>query len=362
MKKVNLSFLIILLGLNLSAQKNIFEETFKNTKNKWALFSSVNKDSATLNVLQGQLVIESKQKGPSSSLIKISNKKININTDEEVTISVALKHISGTNLSAYGILFGEKLANDKFNGFEFSITDNGYYKLYATKNEKNLKYKGWTPTEAIKKDNAENILTIVKKRNQFHFLINSQWLFYIDNDNSIINSIGVVNTGNQKIAFANIKIESFIKITDKKEQDKINDLTTIVQQSQNLFINAYSGKADQLVTWLPYMNEENKNVNILFNSYPVPVYQDNWSYEKAEAETRVKQYTKYIEKVLGQFEKIEKPNVLGKKTFWLSKNSNYAEGTYILLDEFSISDNYHVKFVVANDKTKTKEEIEKMKD
>lgn len=362
MKKVNLSFLIILLGLNLSAQKNIFEETFKNNKNKWALFSSVNKDSATFNVLQGQLVIESKQQGPSSSLTLINNKKININTDEEVTISAALKHISGTNLSAYGILFGEMLPNNKFNGFEFSISDNGYYKLYATKNDKNLKYKGWTPTEAIKKDNAENILTIVKKRNQFHFLINNQWLFYINNDNSIINSIGLVNTGKQKIAYDNIKIESFVKITDKKEQDKINDLTTIVQQSQNEFINAYAGKYDQfggLVTWLPYMNEGNKNDNVLYT--PMKYY-DNWSYEKTEAETRVKQYTKYIEKVLVQFEKIEKPNVLGKKTFWLSKNPKHIEGTYILLDEFSLSDNYHIKFVVAVDKNITKEEIEKMKD
>ncbi len=365
MKKIILFVSIILVGLSLTAQKNVFEENFKNNKSKWSLSATTTKDSATLSVVKQQLVIDNKQQGVAVSYNTISNKKINITTDEEVTMSVALKHVDGTNLSSYGFLFGEKLPNNIFNGFEFSITDNGYYKLYATDNGKSLKYRGWTLLEGIKKDNAENILTIIKKRNQFHFLINGQWLLNIAETKININSIGVLIAGKQKVAFSAIKIESFTKITDKKEQDKINDLTTIVQQSQNQFINAYALKNSdhKKVTWLPYMNEENKNETIIFQrGYLEAIYEDNWSYEKTVAEARVKQYIKYIEKVFGQFEKIEKPNVLGKKTFWLSKNPKYAVGTYILLDEYSLSDNYYVKFVVATDKNKTKEEIEKMRD
>jgi hypothetical protein len=365
MKKIKLSFAIILLGLSLYAQKNIFEENFKSNNNKWALLSNIKKDSATLTIAKNQLIIDGKQQGATVALIDMPNKKIDILKDEEVTITTTVTHLGGNNLKNYGLLIGEKIAEDNFNGYGFTIVDTGYYRIFFSYKGKQTVIKDYTICNALKINNATNKLTIVKKRNQFHFLINDQWVYYFTIYDLNVKNIGVINNSVQKVAFSTIKIESFVKINDKNEQDKINDLTTIVQQSQNQFINAYALKNydQKKITWLPYMNEDNKNETILFQrGYTDGIYEDTWSYDKITADARLKQYVKYIEKVFGQFEKIEKPNVLGKKTFWLSKNPKFAAGTYILLDEYSLSDNYYIKFAVATDRNITKEEIEKMKD
>jgi uncharacterized HAD superfamily protein len=111
---------------------------------------------------------------------------------------------------------------------------------------------------------------------------------------------------------------------------------------------------------LPFLQESNKNVNVLFGSYQ-PYYEDNCSYEKTISEQKAKQYKNYIEKAMLKFEKVERATPLGKETYWLNKNEKYASGVYIMLEEFALSDNYFIKIRVRNDKDMTRERIEKMK-
>jgi hypothetical protein len=297
MKKILILIGFLLAANFIRAQKNLFAEDFKNNKAKWSLFSSIKKDSATAAVTNGALVMDNKQLGFAVILNSIANKKININTDEEVRISASFTHVGGQNLAGYGLLIGEKLPDNKFNGYCFLLADTGYYRMYVAKDGKQLKYVNWTPNKAINTNNGTNVLTVVKKRNQFHFLINGQWLFNIDNANITVNSIGMMATDKQKIAFDNIKVESFAKETDKKDADKINDLLNILEENNTWFTKASKLNVNFPTTWLPFLQAENKNVNLLIGSSK-PYYNDNCSYEKSVSEIKAKLYTSYIEKAL----------------------------------------------------------------
>lgn len=362
-KKQLLTFCALCLNLLLYGQKNEFVEQFKNNKNKWALNAAVKKDSAIATIEKEQFVVDNKQEKMTLIGIKLPNKKININVDEEVTVSANLTHIGGEVNKAYSLLIGDVVSDSKFSGYVFCIAANGNYTMYISTAAGYSTYVKWTKSNLIKQGNATNTITIVKKRNQFHFLINGQWIFNIANANIPVNGIGMTISGKQKVGLDDIKIESFTKITNKKEQDKINDITTILTQCDSGFAKAANLKSGdyKLVTWLPYINEGNKNETILFGTYNSGSYEDNWSYPKPEADNRVKQYISMIEKAMGKFEKVERPNVLGKKTYWLNRNPKFSQATYILLDEFEISGTYFLKFVVKNDKDMTKEKIEQMK-
>ena len=316
-KKQLLTICALCLNILSYGQKNEFIEQFKNNKNKWALNAVVKKDSAVAKIEKEQLVVECKQEKSVPIGIKFPTKKININTDEEVTISANLTHISGENNKAYSLVIGDNLSDSKFTGYVFCIADNGFYTMYTVTAAGVSTYVKWTRTNLLKQGNATNTLTVVKKRNQFHFLINGQWIFHISNANIPVNGIGMTISGKQKVSIDDIKIESFTKITNKKEQDKINDITTILTQCDSGFAKAANLKsgAYQQVTWLPYINESNKNETILFGTYNSGSYEDNWSYPKPEYDKRVKQYISIIEKAMVKFEKVERPNVLGKKTY-----------------------------------------------
>ena len=361
MKKGFVMLSLLFSAIVLQAQKNIFLEDFKTNKAKWSLLGTVSKDSATALVTNGQLVLDNKQLGFAVSLNSITNKKININTDEEVIVNVSFTHLAGQKLAGYGMLLGEKLTGDKYNGYCFLIVDTGYYRMYIAKDGKQIKYVDWMADKVINTTNATNILTIVKKRNQFHFLINGQWLFNIDNANINVNSIGLLATDKQKIALDNIKIESFAKETDKKEADKINDLLTILEQNNTWFAKASRANVKFPITWLPFLQAANKNVNLLMGSGK-PYYRDNCSYEKPLFDVTVKLYNSYIEKALVKFDKIEKTTVLGKVTYWISKNEKFAKGVYIKLKEFSISDTYFMEIEIRNEPDVTKEKLEEKKD
>ncbi len=352
---------LLFSAIVLQAQKNIFLEDFKTNKAKWSLLGTINKDSATAIVTNGQLVLDNKQLGFAVSLNSITNKKININTDEEVIVHASFTHLAGQKLAGYGMLLGEKLPGDKYNGYCFLMVDTGYYRMYIAKDGKQIKYVDWTADKAIKTTNATNILTIVKKRNQFHFLINGQWLFNIDNANINVNSIGLLATDKQKIGLDNIKIESFTKETDKKDADKINDLITILEQNNNWFAKASRTNVNFPTTWLPYLQTANKNVNLLIGSGK-PYYRDNCSYEKPLLDVNVKLYKGYIEKALVKFEKIEKTTVLGKVTYWINKNEKFAKGVYIKVKEFYISDTHFMEIEIRNEPDVTKQQLEEKKE
>ncbi len=361
MKKGFVMIGLVLMTVVLKAQKNIFLEDFKTNKAKWSLFSNIKMDSATALVTNGQLVLDNKQLGFAVSLNSITNKKININTDEEVIINASFTHVAGQKLAGYGMLLGEKLPGDKYNGYCFLIVDTGYYRMYVAKDGKQIKYVDWIANKAIKTGNATNILTILKKRNQFHFLINGQWLFNIDNANINVNSIGLLATDKQKIALDNIKIESFAKETDKKEADKLNDLLTILEQNNTWFAKSSRANVNFPTTWLPYLQATNTNVNLLVGSAK-PFYRDNCSYEKPLFDVNVKLNKGYIEKALVRFEKIEKTTVLGKVTYWISKNEKFAKGVYIKLKEFAISGTYFIEIEIRNEPDVTKERLEQKND
>jgi hypothetical protein len=86
---------LIFIANVLKAQKNLFEENFKTNKAKWSLLGKISKDSATVAITNEQLVLDNKQLGFAISLNTITNKKININTDEEVTINASFTHLAG---------------------------------------------------------------------------------------------------------------------------------------------------------------------------------------------------------------------------------------------------------------------------
>jgi len=361
MKKGFVLIGLVLMTVVLKAQKNIFLEDFKTNKAKWTLFENINKDSATALVTNGQLILDNKQLGLAILLNSISNKKININTDEEVMISGSFTHIAGQKLAGYGMVMGEKLAGNKYNGYCFVIVDTGYYRMYIVKDGKQIKYVDWIANKALKTGNATNVLAIVKKRNQFHFLINGQWLFNINNANVNVNSIGLVATDKQKIAMDNIKIESFTNEADKKGADKLNDLLTILEENNTWYAKSSRPNVDFPTTWLPYLQPTNKNVNLL-NGSVKPYYRDNCSYEKPLFDVNVNLYKSLIEKALVKFEKIEKITVLGKVTYWISKNEKFAKGVYIKLNEFSISGTYFIEIEIRNEPDTTKERLEQKKE
>ena len=93
-----------------------------------------------------------------------------------------------------------------------------------------------------------------------------------------------------------------------------------------------------------------------------PYYRDNCSYEKPLFDVNVKLYNSYIEKALVKFDQIEKSTVLGKVTYWISKNEKFAKGVYIKLKEFSISDTYFMEIEIRNEPDVTKEKLEEKKD
>jgi len=338
--------------------KIVFEETFKNNKNNWALDKSIISDSATAIVKDGALTFDNKQTRVAFVGINIpENAGIKLATDEEWIFKATVKHISGVTNSILGIHFGEVINGNINEGLIFATdADKNNFSIYEKKGNNYTTIKSWTIDAAVKKTNEANELQVIKRPGSLSFFINGKFVFQASSKYAA-KAIGFIVQNKQTVVFDNISITSFATLRGKTERDQVNDLVTIFNASDSSFKNQYlTSGSFKKESWLPIISIGN-NQFYIYDGIPSPFEKTGIRYApyyeittstndiKLQEEKTI-QLSKLIEAGLESYTKREVATVLGKTFYWQSNNTNLPKDLTVAIENFEISGLYFTKIVI----------------
>jgi hypothetical protein len=214
MKKIFLLSILYSSILSFRAQaqeKIIFSEDFSNNSRNW----SVIKDSNALwKIENGKYYRENFKK-----LSYATFKPVDINIENNFSISLTTTHLSGVSNYGYGLVFG---ARDKKNRFEFVINASGQFVVYKTTEGVYSDLVKWTASSAIKKNNNEdNALMIKKQGNDWKFYINDQFVGAVPAEPFFGYGFGLSSVGMQAVVFDNLVIKEINTVV--KEDILLNE-------------------------------------------------------------------------------------------------------------------------------------------
>jgi hypothetical protein len=180
-----------------SQEKIIFSEDFSNNSRNWLEAKDTN---ALWKIENGKYYRENFKK-----MAYTTFKPVDINTDNNFSISLTATHLSGVSDFAYGLIFGTKDVNNRL-GFVIAAT--GQFKIYKTREGVITDLVKWTESSAIKKDNnADNVLMLKKQGSDWKFYINDQFLTGIPAEPFMGYGFGLNSEGMQAVAFDNLVVK-----------------------------------------------------------------------------------------------------------------------------------------------------------
>lgn len=337
--------------------KNIFEETFKNNKNNWALDKNTSKDSATASIKGGTLVFDNKQNSVAFVGINVPEKAgINLATDEEWVFKATAKHISGVTNSLLGIHLGEVTNGDINEGLIFATDADKSFAIYEKRGGNYTTIKSWTTDPIIKKSGEANELEVMKRPGSISFFINGKFVFQ-SNNKYAVKAIGFVLQNKQTVAFDDINIASFATVSGKTERDQVNDLVSIFNASDNSFRNHYlASNSFKKESWLPVIANGN-NQFYIYEGIPLafektgirtaPYYENTSSTNDSKIQDeKTIQLSKLIEVGLENYTKREVTTALGKTYYWQSNNTILPKNLTVAIENFELSGLYFTRIVV----------------
>ena len=188
---------ILILSAGAQQEKVLLNEDFNSNKLKWPSGT----DTSVSWKLENGRYYREQFKGLSYSTIV----PVDLNPNQNYSVSLKTTHISGVNNDAYGIIFG---ATNNEISFAFAISSNGQFIIHKRENTVLKRIVDWTTATAIeKRDNMENILKVKKEANTWKFYINDILVKSIPAEKLYGYNFGIVSGGKQAIAFDDLVVK-----------------------------------------------------------------------------------------------------------------------------------------------------------
>lgn len=92
----------------------------------------------------------------------------------DFSMEARMKQTEGSPRWGYGIVFG---GSDPENYYAFTVSSEGYFKVYGFEDGKYKNYGNWRPSSTINIKGEDNVLRIEKRDGLFHYLINGEEVF-----------------------------------------------------------------------------------------------------------------------------------------------------------------------------------------
>ena len=177
----------------------IFEEHFDNNNRGWLQF---NNTEAEFAVTDGGYVLEGKNPG-----LKVATKPLAVNQQEDFKIECKVTHVSGVSGFAYGLMWGVK----ERSYYYFAISSDGQFTVTKMIDGAVTRLVPWATPNSINRLEATNKLTIEKKNNELHFLINDTFAAKIEFQPFFGDRVGFIVWNKQRIIF-----DDFVVTTQRK--------------------------------------------------------------------------------------------------------------------------------------------------
>ena len=159
-----------------------FEESFTTNANHWF---EMEQPEAVMRIRDGKLEFAHLRDEGSWLLWN----EIPLDQARDFAISATIRKISGIDDHGYGLIWGAKDANNRY---QFLVAGNGFYKYEKLVNNEWQEVIPWTPSAYINPLNAANTLAIRKSGDQLSFFVNGQWLGEAEFEPFFGNNIGFV--------------------------------------------------------------------------------------------------------------------------------------------------------------------------
>jgi hypothetical protein len=172
----------------------IFEEHFDNNSRGWIEFAN---GEAEVGLIDGVYVIE-----PKSQLFRAATRLVAINPNNDFKIECKAFHVSGVTNFGYGLMWGAKDKNYNY----FAVTADGMFSVGKVLEGVQNRLVPWSIPNSINRSNATNKLTIEKKGNELHFLINDTFAAKTEVLPTFGDRIGVLVWNKQRVAFDDLLI------------------------------------------------------------------------------------------------------------------------------------------------------------
>jgi hypothetical protein len=148
----------------------IFEDTFEDNTNKW--FEKNNED-VHLEIVGGSYVFEKKKPEGVYSTWHQNSVEPQIDPSGDFKIESTITKEAGKNNNAYNTIWGMK---DSHNYDAFGIAGDGAYIHFRFENNKLDYIMNWTNSELVHKEDATNVVSIIKSGNVLKFYINDRFV------------------------------------------------------------------------------------------------------------------------------------------------------------------------------------------
>jgi len=186
----------------------VFEESFNRNTDNWDTFDT---KMASAQIKGGEYLIENKRKtGP--HIMFYYDFPLDLNFTTEVSIRAVKSEnsysyglvVKNPDKHSYGLVFGAK---DALNNYTFQIKENGSYSISKYKNGALQALSSGKIKDTAYKQNASNILKIIRKGNNTRFFINDNFIDEISNLSFFENKAGFIVDGESRIAVNKIRTQ-----------------------------------------------------------------------------------------------------------------------------------------------------------
>lgn len=246
------TLLLITLTINLSAQETVLiDESFDNNEASWYVTDGENLKTEVKN---GHYYFQNKTDDRTRWVWK---KISNLDADnEDYTIEIKLRQISGEQNYAIGIFHG--MYNDNSSYRSFCYTSNGYFKVDHYYNEESHVQVDYKETSSIVKKYNYNTLKVVKTANILTYYINNQ-LVHQYFDNSWYGERIAFYTGNKM----EIEID-YLKITKSPRKIDLVENANNIGEKEKLNTNINS----EYTELSPIISPDGKSLYINRDDHP----------------------------------------------------------------------------------------------
>jgi uncharacterized caspase-like protein/ribosomal protein L21E len=177
-----------------------FYDGFIDNRNDWAIANDYKKELA---IRDGYHVFSHKR----DTGAWLTWEDVKLSPYEDFEIKTSMKHVSGVDTYAYGLMWGK----DSQDSYLFGISANGQYLYGKYVNGKWKTLAGWTKSSDINKGNARNTLAIKKEGDKLHLIINSKTVKTVPFERFSGTNVGFSITRTQRVDFDYLKVSKLTK-------------------------------------------------------------------------------------------------------------------------------------------------------
>lgn len=265
MRLFPLLFLLVLYSNRLHCQGYVkLKEPFDNNDNEWPTYRSTEQYAAVEN---GRYVIEQKVEGVSGFW-----REIPVNPRYNYAIKATFRQLSGIENAGHGLLFGWYDWNDYY---AFTVSSNGYARIYGQRDGRPIQLKRWTPFDAVRPQGETNVLEIKQKDEVVRFYINRKLFFTCSKIAIVGNGTGCKLDGKMRVMVDDLNIACY------RKKIRLAEHTTAAYQKENLGAAINSALEEKA----PFITADGRYLYYNIKDHPQNIakgYTDIWYSERDE--------------------------------------------------------------------------------